>query len=178
MSMAAATARGGRGGQNQGKGTGGSHRDGAAIGGHGVLGLAGEDPEHGGKHDVNHVAEDGDTGDEAGHGDGILRALGPHSLEDPVHDVVDAARLIHEHAQHHAQASNNPDRAQSGTEITGDTGRYVRNRGEIFRRPPARVGGQGQKTGAVSAHQKGNKGVEFNFDDTQQQNRYGDQKNQ
>ena len=166
-----------RGGQDQSKGAGGGHRNGAAIGGHGVAGFAGEHPEHGGEHDVYHITEDRDAGDEAGHRDGILRTLGAHGLEHLVHDVVDAAGLIHEHAQHNAQAGDNADGAQGGAKIACDAGSHIRDGREIFRRAPARIGGQSHQTRAVGADQQSHKGVELDFDDTEQQHCDGDQEN-
>lgn len=153
--------QGRRGGQYQREGAGGGNRDGAAVGGHGVAGLAGENPEHGRKHDVNHVAEDRDSGDEASHGDSVLGAFGANGFQHLINNIVNAAGFVHEHTQHNAQAGDNADGTQGRAEVTGDTGGNIRDGGKIFRRTAAGVGRQRHQARTVGADQKRHKGIEF-----------------
>ena len=152
-------------GQHQREGTGGCRGNGAGISGHGIAGLAGKHAEHGGKHDVDHIAKNRDACDEAGQGNRILGAGFAQFLDNAVGNVVYAAGLIHEHTQHDAQAGDDADAAQGGAEFVGD---HV---GHIIQRH-----GAGNAC-AKGRDQQGHKGVEFQFDDAEQQYSYGYQEN-
>ena len=158
------------GGQNQREGTGGSHGDGTAVGGHRVLGFTGQNPQHGGEHDVHNIAENGNAGNEAGHSNSILGTLGANGLQNLGNDVIDAAGLIHEHAQHDTQAGDNTNAAQRRAEVVGNHVCDIGQGSEAVRRRTGGIGCEGEKTGSVSAYKKCYKSVKLCFDDTKQQN--------